>query len=86
MTKLISLQTLCARLRPLRDLFEHEGPWAEICCWPGVANWLLYAACASRVETDALAADFYDAGPHRACGNKRGRLGWMEAGAGNGWR
>ena len=61
-SRLVSLQTLCARLRVLLSLFEHEGALGGRCSWSGVANLLLPAACVTRVETNAAAADLYDAG------------------------
>ena len=61
-TKLVSLQSLCARLRILLDLFEHEGALSGPCGWSAVANLLFPAACVTRVQTDASAADLYEAG------------------------
>lgn len=59
--RLVPLGTLCARVRLLLDLFEHEGTLkAE--WWSGVSNLLLPAACLSGVETNASVADLYDAG------------------------
>ena len=61
-TRLVSLQGLCARLRLLLGVFEQEGALGGKCGWSGVANSLLPAACVTRVDTDASAADLYDAG------------------------
>ena len=63
-TSLVPLQSLCARLRLLLALFEHERALGGRCKWSGVANLLLPAACVTRVETDASAADLYDAGSY----------------------
>ena len=60
-TRLVSLQSLCVRLRLLLSLFEHEGALGGRCGWSGVANLLLPAACVTRLEADASAADLYDA-------------------------
>lgn len=60
--RMVSLQTLCARLRLLLDTFEHEGALGGKCKWSGVANLLFPAACIGRVQTDASTADLYDAG------------------------
>ena len=61
-TRLVSLQALCARLRLLLSLFEHEGSLGGKCRWNGVGNLLFPAACVTRVDTDASAADLYNAG------------------------
>ena len=58
---LVSLETLCARMRFLLDHFGRSGaiegePW-----WPGTANLLYPAACLSGLETDASVADLYGA-------------------------
>ena len=63
-SRLVSLQTLSARLRLLLNLFEHEGALAGDCAWSGIGNLLLPAACVARLEVDASAADLYEAGQH----------------------
>ena len=52
---------LCARLRLLLEMFEHEGALGGRCRWSGVANLLFPVACISRIETNASAADLYGA-------------------------
>lgn len=61
-TRLVRLQGLCARLRLLIGLFEHRGILGGECRWSGVSNLLLPAACVTRLETNAAAADLYDSG------------------------
>lgn len=62
--RLISLETLCARMRLLLDLFGHEGALQGEAWWLRAANLLFPAACVTRVETDASVADLYDSGAY----------------------
>ena len=56
--QLVGIATLCARMRVLLYLFEHDGA-LQGKCWTGAANLLLPAACMSGVETNAAVADLY---------------------------
>ena len=64
-SRLVSIGTLCTRMRFLLSLFASEQAFRQEGDWPdAVANLLYPAACVSHVETDAFAADLYRSGSY----------------------
>ena len=64
-SRLVSIGTLCTRMRFLLSLFASEQAFRHGRDWPdAVANLLYPAACVSHVETDAFAADLYQSGSY----------------------
>lgn len=64
-SRLVSIGTLCTRMRFLLSLFASEQAFRKGRDWPdAVANLLYPAACVSHVETDAFAADLYQSGSY----------------------
>ena len=60
--RLVSLPSLCARVRLLLDVFAHEGAFrGNPSYWDSVGNLLLPPASVSRIVTNASVADLYGA-------------------------